>query len=154
MIKLKHILTEQATSDKQAFHDKYLRRGGEDGNYESYYDRMEDSTRGDAVKAQEAAWTLTWLSRMWYVPKAVLQAAIQSIDNNNVLQQVESTLGTDDLETWFFDHDFGFSTYTNWHRGSTIADKFEDFEKWDQTPIGIAAADAAKRALKNKLASK
>ena len=135
MIKLKHILTEQSKLDpqrEQEFLEKYVRRSHMDpearvvAGFKELYNRLEDASRSDADKATEAAIVLKGAKRAINTPEAVIQSAIQSIDNSNVLTQVKSMLGTGNLEAWF-DRIYGFDPNRQWHRGSTIADKFVEF---------------------------
>ena len=133
MIKLKHILAEQSRIDPQRYRDfieKYIRDS--DGNAKKtadLYNRLEDASRSDAEKAEEAAMILKRVARALNTPEAVIQSAIQSIDNSNVLTQVKSMLGTGNLEAWF-DRIYGFDASRQWHRGATIADKFVEFNTY------------------------
>ena len=130
--KWKQFLAEQSRIDpgeEREFLEKYVReplkKRGTAGLV-NLYARLEDASRSDADKATEAAIVLKGAKRAINTPEAVIQSAIQSIDNSNVLTQVKSMLGTGNLEAWF-DRIYGFDPNRQWHRGSTIADKFVEF---------------------------
>jgi phenylpyruvate tautomerase PptA (4-oxalocrotonate tautomerase family) len=131
--KWKQFLAEQSRIDPQRYRDfieKYIRDS--DGNAKktaNLYNRLEDASRSDAEKAEDAAMILKRVMNAFNTPEAVIQAAIQSIDNSNVLTQVKSMLGTGNLETWFYEV-FDFDPSRQWHRGTTIADKFVEFNTY------------------------